>query len=256
MPNPDSGTWTVKLDNRSVWADLPDASGPRDDADAEYVLTVKLLGSAIHTRSTTKGRIAVDIVNNGSALGEPVLEVSPGTLTSHRGAFRRDGLPNLFEIVVPRGAADLLLDLRSPDSQGELYLYDCTTGECFSYDIGFPAATTHRLVVRKPAAGRWVAAVNAAPVPPDAASFLLDSVITESKPVTAPIAQRDQGRWHADLKDLPAATAVGSGIPILLFQLLDRAAEREQTGHPWSTAPHYVQLRDRPVAIGIAIHRR
>jgi hypothetical protein len=256
MPNPEPGTWTVKLDNRSVWADLPAAAGPHDDEDAEYALTVKLFSSAIQTRSATKGRIAVEIVNSGSALAEPVLEVLAGTLTSHRGAFRHVGLPILFEIVVPRSAADLLLDLRSPDTQGELYLYDCTTGECFSYDIAFPAATTQRLVVRKPAAGRWVAAVNAAPIPLGAGSFVFDTVITASKPVTAPIAQRGQDRWHADLEDLPTAVADGSGIPILLFQLLDRAAEREPAEHPWSTAPHYVQLRDRPVAIGIAIHRR
>jgi hypothetical protein len=259
LPNPEPGTWTFQVENSSKWSPMPGNSEPPDDGDAEYTVTMRLLESSIRT-SATDGRVAADITNTGSAIAEPVLEVSPGYLTSHRGSFLPSGLPNAIDIQVPRDAATLSLQLHSEreGTKTELYLYDCTTGECFSYNIGFPAARTHTLVVRKPNAGRWVAAVNAAPFPTAAGTFVIDEVVTTGSPVRRTSAARlgQDGRWQETFENIPASVAPPGKTPILLFELLDAAAERGEVDHPWSTAANYVKLRDRPVALGTAIYRR
>ena len=159
---------------------------------------------------------------------------------------------------MPRDAATLSLRLRSEQelTNTELYLYDCTTGECFSYDIGFPAARTHTLVVRKPNAGRWVAAVNAAPFPSASGSFVLDELVTTGTPVRrAPAATRGLGkRWQETIEQVSVPEMPGK-TPVLLLELLDAAMERGEMEFPWSRTPRF-RLRDRPVAIGTAVYRQ
>lgn len=259
LPNPAPGTWTFRVDTGSTWFEIPGNPVPSDDGDAEYTLTVRLLESVIRT-STTSGKIVAEITNTGSAIAEPVLDVSPGYLTSHRGSFLPTGLPNAIDIEVPRDAAALSLQLHSEreGTNTELYLYDCTTGECFSYNLGFPAARTHTLVVRKPSPGRWVAAVNAAPFPTAAGTFVLDEVITSGTPVRrASAAARGPGaRWQETIENVTVPPATQGKTAVLLLELLDAAAERGELEHPWGTGPTDVRLRDRPVAIGTAIYRR
>jgi hypothetical protein len=160
---------------------------------------------------------------------------------------------------VPRDAATLSLQLRSEreGTNAELYLYDCTTGECFSYNIGFPAAKAHTVVVRKPNAGRWVAAVNAAPFPTAAGAFALEEVVTTGRPVrhTSTVARPPGARWQETIDNPTAPPAVAGKTPVLLLELLDAAAEREEVEHPWARTPRF-KLRDRPVALGTAIYRR
>jgi hypothetical protein len=257
LPNPRPGTWTFRVDADSAWLRIPGDPVPGDDGDADYTLTMRRLETSIRTTATAGGTIVADITNAGSTIAEPVLEVSRGSLTSHRGRFHRTGLPNAIAIDVPRDAATLSLRLRSEQeiTNTELYLYDCTTGECFSYDIGFPAARTHTLVVRKPNAGRWVAAVNAAPFPSASGSFVLDELVTTGTPVRrAPAAARGLGkRWQETIEQVSLPEMPGK-TPVLLLELLDAAMERGEMEFPWSRTPRF-RLRDRPVAIGTAVYR-
>ena len=260
MPHPEPGTWTVRLKNWSAMLasrqfGFMGATGSLEDVD--YRLTARLLAASLRPRRADGGSVEVDLENRGSTVVEPVLEAWPGSLRSHRQRFRPDGLANLVEIDVPADAATLSLQLRAHGSGTELFLYDCTTGQCFSYDIAFPAAESQALMVRRPAAGRWVAAVNAAPFPAAKGSFVLDEVITTGPPVRhASGGERATGeRWRQVLPRLPQSAPAEGRTPVVFFELIDRAAERDEKEHPWSRAAHFIQLRDRPVAIATAIYR-
>lgn len=259
LPHPQPGPWAFRVEADSTWFAIPGSPVPPDGGDAEYVLTVRLVDSSIQPYGTAAGAMAFDIENTGSTIAEPVLQASPGYLTTHHGTFLPTGLPNVIDIAVPEGATTLSLQLRSEHrgTNTELYLYDCTTGECFSYNIGFPAAGAHTLVVRKPNAGRWVAAVNAAPFPTAAGAFVLDEVITTGSPVRQASGEsRAPGaRWRQAMENAAMPAPVHGKTPILLLELLDAAAERADVEHSWSTRPNYL-LRDRPVAVGTATYRR
>jgi len=259
LPNPEPGTWTLRVDTGSTWFNIPGNPVPGDDGDAEFTLMMRLVASSIHPVASSSGTIAADITNRQSAIAEPVVEATPGYLATHRGSFLPTGLPNLIDISVPANTATLSVQLGS-EREGmntELYLYDCTTGECFSYNFGFPAAGAHTLVVRKPNAGRWVAAVNAAPFPAAAGGFVLDEIITSGAPVRRPsTGPRAPGaRWQEVIDDLPALPAAPGKTPIVLLELRDAALERAEAEHPWAILPRF-KLRDRPVALGTGIYGR
>ncbi len=258
LPNPVAGTWTFSLENGSAWREANQSLVSTEDA--EYELTARLLVASVRPRLSPAGALDVDLENRGASLGEPVVRASIGVLKSHQGKTLATGLPNQFEINVPPGAETLALYLRGAAASAqtfELHLYDCTTGECFSYNFTLPAKPRQRLVVRRPAAGRWIAAVNAAPVPHNALPFELEEVIA-----TAPLAQTagsgtqtPGARWTGTLT-LPPRSAVAPGaMRVLLVELVDRAIEHGEAEHPWETRPRLPTFRDRPVAIGMSVHR-
>lgn len=260
MPNPERGTWTLRLKNASVHFPAKLKLGPRDDGEARYSLRMRVFDASIRTTATTTGSVGLDLSNAGSLISEPAIEAWAGTLRTHRAAFRSNGLPNLIEIDVPADAATLSLRLGSENTQTnmELFLYDCTTGECFSYDVGFPAADRHTLDVRKPSPGRWIAAVNAAPFPTSGGVCVLDEIITTGTPTrrSSSVPRRLGASWREVFDHLPSSPEIKGRTPIVLFELLDVAAEREEERHPWNPHPRFVRLRDRPVAIATAIYRR
>ena len=260
MPNPEPGTWTVRLKNASVHFPARLELGPRDDHEATYALRMRVLDASIRVSSRSNSGVALELANAGSPIAEPAIEARAGTMKTHRSSFGSSGLPRLVQIDVPAGAATLMLHLRSEHAETatELFLYDCTTGECFSYDVGFPAGQSHRLTVRQPAAGRWLAAINAAPYPTTAGSFVLDEVITVGTPVrhSSSIPRLTGARWKEVFDVVPAVPRAPVGTPVVLFELIDAAAERTEARRPWNPHPRFVKLRDRPVAIAYAIYKR
>jgi hypothetical protein len=161
---------------------------------------------------------------------------------------------------VPPDAATLSLHLQSStdDTLAEMHLYDCTTGQCFSYNIGVPAAHAHSLVVRKPAAGRWVAAVSAAPIPDAAGAFVLDEIITAGNAVRrASVMRGPNARWREalDLPQVASPPASPGTTAIWLVELRDAALERDGDAHPWTKTPRF-KLRDRPASLATAFAPR
>jgi hypothetical protein len=265
LPDPEPGTWTLQLENTSAGGRFgPPDVVPTDDTDAEYAVTVRLLGASIDARGASPDALALDLRNVGSTIREPIVQVTPATFKSHRGHFNPTGFPNVVEIVVPEGAGTLSLKLRSeqPGTNAvELFLYDCTTGECFSYDLGFPAGPSQTMVVRKPNAGRWVAAVNTAPFPAASGSFILDEIIASGPPVRrASTDPRQPGaRWteSIDIGGGLSLSPAGRGqAQTFLVELLDAASERDEVENIWIVGPDPRKLRDRPVALGTAVYRR
>jgi len=229
----------VRATSRTM--DIPGNPVRSDDSDVEYALAVHLDGEP-------------------NVPADAALDVTPGYLTSHTDRFVASGLPNLYDIDVPPDASALSLRLHTQPGapNAELHLYDCTTGECFSYNIGFPAAGAHTLVVRKPSAGRWVAAVNAAPFPSAPGSFVLDELVTIGTPIrrASAVARGPRSLWRDAIGDVAPPPFVRGKTSVVVVELIDVGAERAETDHPWSTAPNYVKLRDRPIALGTAIYPR
>jgi Subtilase family len=258
LPYPAEGPWTISLNNDSAWLERNPALVAADQA--EYAITVRLLTASVRTSASRKDTVAIDVESPASDLREPVLETSIGMLRSHAAAFLSTGLPNVFEIAVPEGAATLWLQLRAdaPSSNlVEMYLYDCTSGQCFSHDLAFPAATAQALVVRRPKSGRWVVAVNAAPFPAATGGFVLEEIIATDVPHRSPVAARpgSAGRYRRETITVDLAPPAAPGKTRILFvELIDLATERDEAEHPWDHRPGVPRLTGRPAA-GTAICR-
>lgn len=258
LPNPVPGTWTLTIQNSTAW-DERDRSLVSTE-EAAYELRVRLLDASVRSRLSRPGVLDISVENRGAALGEPVLEASLGVLESHRGTTLATGLPNRFDIQVPPGAATLALQLRGAgvSTQAfELYLYDCTTGECFSYNFTLPAEPRQRLVVRHPAAGRWIAAVNAAPLPQGGLPFELEEILATAPlpPIGDGRSQLPAARWTNTLTLPPIAVPPLGATRVMLVELIDRAVERDEAGHLWETRRALPKLADRPTAVGVLVYR-
>lgn len=255
MPDPEPGTWTVRVKNASIFYPPGFRFGPVDTVEASYTVAVRRFAASLRAARAPGGRIDILAINRGSHLSQPVVTASPGSLRSHRQSYRADATSNMIEIDVPPGADALSLHLQA-DTTSDLYLYDCTSGECFSYDIAFPPSLTQRLLVRNPAPGRWVAAVCPGGRFRGIGSFVLDEVITTSPSQQRVISAMDAGGTSRSVFDSPPLDPASAGrVPVLFFELFDRAADAGEKQFPWSTTPNFVQQRDRPVAIATLIYR-
>ena len=255
LPDPAPGTWRIDVANVSARAE-------RDRAlvsfgEASYHATLGLAGAALRALTNAKG-LAVDVENPGPELREPTIDASAGSSGVHRGTFLPTGLPNLIHIDVPPGMQTLRVNVRRDRLDGsalELHLYDCTAGECFSHDFTL-AAEAHRMVVRKPKPGRWVAAVNAAPYPTAPGGFVLEEMVAapgERHRAPSDVPRGPGSRWRQTI-DAPAATQpAGARTPILLLELLDLALLRDEAQDVWETRDYRSRFRQSPAALGFTV---
>jgi len=256
LPAPVAGTWVVQISNTTASVPEPDRTVISTET-AEYTLTIKILKTSLQARRVGPNRVQIDVDNRGAALAEPRVAVSTAHRTVVKDRARSSGLPNLFEIDVPKGAQTLAVNVRGAHDREtlELYLYDCSSAECFSYNLAFPAANRQALVVRQPAAGRWVAVVNAAPFPNGPVELELEEIVAMST-VTQSVSARPNrpaaSRW-TDTIDIPA-NILHSG-DTLFVELFDNEVNRLEQERLWDPRKNRSPLANRPIAAGMTAVR-
>lgn len=257
LPNPGPGTWTIDVANMTARSE-PDLTLVSTES-AEYSMVVTMLATELQPRPAASNTVSVEVTNRGGEIREPVIRVSAGTRRSRQGRFLSTGLPNLLDIDVPAGADDLVVELRADDDspQGaELYLYDCTTGQCFAHDFTLPAARTKRMVVRQPKSGRWIAAVNPAPLPWSPGGFVLDDVVTTAdgrRSATHQGSLPSGARWIHTIERGEVKSGAPGTEPVLVHELLDAARDRDAARLLWESRKRNSNLRNAPDAAGFAV---
>jgi hypothetical protein len=255
-PLPPGGTWSVNLRNTSAYQEVDPALV--STTSASYSVVVRLLGAAINVGPTTPEGAVASITNTLGLIRQPDLQVSPATRGLLDGYTAQSGLPTLIDIDVPADASSLRVNARalSTDENLELYLHDCSSGECFIWDFRVPPARQHSMVVRKPAPGRWVAAINAAPWPARQVRFIFEDIIAAA-PVShrqAPATSKARGdTWTEQLTTAPTPIRHPGRESILLWELFDAAAARDALAHPWENRAGVVSFADRPIDIAASV---
>jgi len=136
----------------------------------------------------------------------------------------------------------------------DAHLYDCTTGECFSHTLTMPARAEQSIAVRRPTAGRWVLAVNSAPIANASTNVAVDTILTgESQSVRLPGSMERGTERRATVPVGPIPPATPGTRRIVLFELFDGVMAREEADHPWESRTTVERLADRPVAIATYI---
>jgi subtilase family protein len=257
LPRPAAGTWSFTLTNDSAWREANRALISYDTA--EYAIAVRFVTTSVVGRVGADGRVTIDATNRGAPIERPALQLSVGNLTTRSASHLPSGLPNRFDIEVTAGASTLAVRARRIDGSAiELHLYDCSSGECFSHDFTVPAANEQAFVVRRPAPGRWVAAVNPAPFPSADGRFSFDAVVTfdarrvDDRHVTGLPAR---ATWTRNI-DLPRGWRETAGSArVLLCELVDAGAEDDARAHLWENRAGLPNLADASVALGATMVR-
>jgi hypothetical protein len=265
LPHPPAGTWSFTLSNESGWSEKNLKFVSTDDAT--YKVSISALTGSI--KVTDDGsRISVRAENLGGRLIEPVADIYPGTISTEPGTFLETGEPNLFEIEAPENAGVVQFQVKADSgaSSLDLFLYDCTSGECFFVDYAGPAAADKTVSVHSPKKGKWLLAVNAAPVIAGHGSFTVQKIITTKATrqiLTQDPKQSDGSVWTAAMEK-PTNTLQG-GTSILLCELVDATLERAEAERQTNTSvPPVVPPSDtekketkpapKPVAIASEVH--
>jgi hypothetical protein len=257
IPQPGPGTWTIDVNNTSTRRERDQVLVSEDLVD--YVITVTAKTAGITVSAPRDSIFMLDISNAGAALARPAVQFSAATIRTHSGVSSADGLPYLVDIDIPPATSTLLLKAAASNRSSalELHLYDCTSGECFSHNYTIPAAANQQLVVRNPAPGRWIAAINTAPSPSAHVPFVLGEVVAgpahrqsipagPSRPNGGWTARIDAGVLAANRKELPGA---------ILFEVLDESDERREREQRWEIRDIFPGLPNAPVAAGVAVWR-
>jgi hypothetical protein len=199
------------------------------------------------------------VANRASAIEQTAIDVSPGIARKIAASTTANGLPNQFDIQVPDAAATLALHLQGStgDATLELHLYNCTSGECFSYDFTVPAAREQSMVIRNPQPGRWIAAVNSAPFPTARTPFVLDEIVAGAahRQASAPVRRLAGARWTESVPLPRDRWQQADAAPIVMLELIDVAAEREGRSHPWENRNGLTNFAERPGAVARTILR-
>src|SRR5258708_34731616 len=135
-----------------------------------------------------------------------------------------------YEVQVDSGTTSLRVGAEpTSDSLANLnlYLFDCTTGTCFLWDVDFVHGTRAELLVRAPRPGKWKAVIDPARVPGGTTGFTYGDVVTHPAYGTATIdtsaTLRATGARWIERATVRAATAATTGRePGLVVHGVDR----------------------------------
>jgi hypothetical protein len=254
LPRPLEGTWGLALGNESAWRE--DKRELVSLGPAEYRFTIHLQKAGLTLTPHAANEAAVNLTNDGAAMESPVLELSSGGMRKFSDSFREDGQPNRFEIDVPADTSTLALHGQAVSDGGllDMHLYDCTTGQCFSHDFTLPAKREQWLIVRKPDPGRWVVAINAAPLFPGNGRLVLEQTLTGAVTRRSLGGPLSPGASVAEQFAIPRSGPVPpDAVPVLLCELMDAANENAENQHPWADPKDMVRLKNRPAAAASVI---
>jgi hypothetical protein len=244
LSRPHAGVWAMALTNDAA---RREPGGPVEAAD--YAIDVAVRGASITARPADIHRLAVTIAPPQGALLKPALTVADANVAARQRTLGPDGLPALFPLDVPADTGVLRVSATGAQHGDlDLHLYNCSSGECFSHEFTFAPAASPSISVRRPATGRWIAAVSSPRLPGSTIGVALESMMTLGTGTELDLpARREPGT--------PWRVTIDRRARALFFELFDRAMEEDEAEHAWENRPGVMRLADRPVPLGTHLHR-
>ncbi|HEX5876446.1 MAG TPA: hypothetical protein VFY60_17490, partial [Pyrinomonadaceae bacterium] len=132
---PEPGVWEVLIENKNTRGDSRFVRPNR----TTFTVTAEILGNTERTNKF-ESDLTVSFTSNSAELWTYEFDVKPGT----------KNLVSEMENVSPSGA-----DL-------DLYLFDCTTGQCMLKDLSQRDNSDERVEVQQPSPGKWKVVVDPA----------------------------------------------------------------------------------------------
>lgn len=242
VPSPAAGVWEFSVEPPR----LPDDSLQyRVPSDVE--LSVTALSVDPEPRLTDDS--AVVAIGPRNRLGAPARPEVVAELGARRSVVGRPdsaGAVPPYDIDVPPGTTTLRVAVRpegAVQADLDMYLFDCTTGDCFLWDHATGHAGGGELLVRSPRPGAWKTVID--PVGgPSAPAFRYTDVVTSPR----------YGAVRSPAPDSVRVVRTGAvpsdREPVLVVDVVDQGLEMEEQAGPLAL---FAAQPYRPVPLGTAV---
>jgi subtilase family protein len=261
IPRPQAGVWELTATPVSDPTFGGDSVQYRTPGDVE--LRVSALG--VEGNGGTGPRSGASSTGVDLAFANQLAPLAGATTAAELGARRAvtgtvDSLTAgpTYDIAIDSGTTSLRLAVEpTSDSLAhlDLYLFDCTTGTCFLWDVDFVHGSRADLLVHTPRPGKWKAVIDPARVQGGTTGFTYTEVVTHPAFGTVTVdsiaTPRPTGALWIERANVRAGAVVPSGHDlVLVVDVVDRQSERDETAHPLAVfggAPY------RPVPVATAV---
>lgn len=230
IPYPSPGVWELAVKNVND-SRVFDASvtGPGPLPPTPAMVTVSAFAVDVSPRPGASGselrerggdsRAQLVARNRMAAFTGAAVSTALGSGYRRRGRFALPTTQQVYEVHVPPGAPLLLARVRGavPGADLDLYLFDCTRGECMPVSNGAGEGSAEVVTVADPAAGLWKVVVDAAQLPGDGTDYEYTDVVPD--PSLGAIGIADAAA--------PRATGAGWEVRVLVRQANPVEAPRE-----------------------------
>ena len=251
IPQPLAGVWELTA------GPVADPTFGGDSVQYRVAGDVELVVSALGG-SAMDGSDALAFVNRLAPLAGAATVAELGARRVVMGTVDSSSAGPTYDLEVDSGTTSLRVAVEpTSDSLADLdlYLFDCTTGTCFLWDVDFVHGSRAELLVRTPRPGKWKAVIDPARVPRGTTAFTYTEVMTQPAYGTVTVdtsvtPRATRARW-IERAMVHAGAAVPTGRElVLVVDVVDRRSELDETAHPLAVfggAPY----RPAPVATAV-----
>ena len=239
---PIAGVWEFRIENDG---DMVLKSGDSTIPPAEFSLRVAALRAEVRALDNLKAMgTGIDTQVRFTNLYGPLLgadvNAELASLYRAKAILPASGDPRIFEIHVPKGST--MLDVKITHEANaienlDLYLYDCTGGHCYLWDVGTWGERGQSLIARNPRPGLWKALVcSESPVTRDIVFTYSDaytdpslgSIVGHGEGIARRVGEEWQDSFTIRTTELPA---VGRELAAVV-EVVDVEAERREKKNP------------------------
>jgi subtilisin family serine protease len=234
---------------------------------ADVEVTVALLGASSEPRSgigTTAGAPTTVVFTNQLApINQGCIATTLGMRRTISAVADSAEGPLVYDIQVDSGASSLRVHVTptmDTTADLDLYLYDCTRGPCYLWDMNRRLAATKALSVPAPRPGTWKAVIDPAHVPTGRTPFAYTEIVTGPvyRTMVASAIRSSGGRrtWTANVRvpsEGHSAVFSNDREGVLVADLRDAGAEREEHTHPLDPLAESLGHPYRPIPIATVV---
>jgi len=261
VPHPQPGVWEISLEPGAE-RDPGDSLQYHVPAQVELHASVGGADTAAPVMAGSGGAgssIAASWTNQFAALDRGATHGALGTLRTRSGEVDSTLPGPLYEVEVDSGSTTLRVQVTPADTTADLdlYLYDCSSGTCYLWDLDRSIRATKSHVVRAPHPGTWKVLIDPARVPGGKTRFTYTEILTHPKYGTATAvgapARREVGEgWTDSVRVERAHTSVPDSTRLVaVLDLVDEGAEAAEQAHPFAV---FAGVPYRPVVVGSTLH--
>jgi hypothetical protein len=259
IPNPVPGVWQVVAQPPDP-SDGADSLGNHAPGEVELVASIMAADaqSAERDSGSSASSMALHWTNRLAPLEGAIAVAELGSRYVVEGAAKSDVEGEIRDIVVDSGTTTLRLQATPTTAAAalDLYLFDCTSGKCYMWDVDRSTRTTKTHLVRYPHAGLWKVVIDPETLPGGTTGYTYTEVMTHPRYGRAstgvgPAAYGSRVRWS------DSVTLVSSGDPppigrelVAVVDLLDQASEEAEREHALAV---FAGVPYRPVVLGTTL---